>query len=55
MQRGLRVITLQGTIEKSLKVEIWMIGWHQNYFVFWGSINIIVDCSEWMGIPLGRG
>ena len=35
MQRGLRVITLQGAIEKSPILEIRMIGWHNNYFVFW--------------------
>ena len=40
MQRGLRVITLQVAIEKKSNIafailEILMIGWHHNYFVFW--------------------
>ena len=35
MQRGLRVITLQGAIKKSPILEKLMIGWHHNYFVFW--------------------
>ena len=47
MQKGLRVITLQGAIEKSpiSQLEKLMIGWHHNYFVYFGgSNNIFVDC-----------
>ena len=41
MQRGLRVITLQGAINKKQLMIIYflkvkkIIGWHHNYFVFW--------------------
>ena len=40
MQSGLRVVTLQGAILKTL-----MIGWHHNYFVFGGSNKIFADCK----------
>ena len=41
MQRGLRVITLQGEIEKSLILEKWMIGSY-----FGGSNTIFTDCNK---------
>ena len=48
MERGLRVITLRGPIEKSpiLLSQYWkIIGWHHNYSYFGGSNNIFVDCT----------
>ena len=43
-KRAIKVMTLQGAIEKSLILKIWMIGWHHNYFEFDGNNNICADC-----------
>ena len=48
MQRGLRVITLQGAIEKGPILEKRMIGGQHNYFAFDGSNNIFADCTYFM-------
>ena len=60
MQRGLRVITVRGAIEKSpillsKNIGKWMIGCHHNYFVSWWQqkyfrrlyITIIKEALHW--------